>query len=671
MKLSTKIYCIMALLIVVALGIMGLGLYSIYTLNDIINDTNLSTNRYAALTEMNDHLRRRVIAMKDILISNSIPDMQKLVNENFKSTETGMENAVQHYVANIPRDADAEMQGRPANIRASWANFVKVTSEAAGLSLQNSVNEALRINTETIPYWGTADEDFAKLTAMLRGLDTPNAVQLANQASDAKADLILFRLLTVDMINETDQKVMQMLVDRNAGMRKSILKTLADISASAPPEAAALAGKLNSGLMEKGFRSYEQILPLALADSNNRAITLYNSEGVKQYTVFDKYTDELMHNALRNQVNLQDRAASTASTITWTMIIGSGIGILAGIIIAVWTINAINRTLRRVIGGLNESSDQVYSAAHQISGASQNLAEGATEQAASLEETSSALEQMASMTRQNADNANKTNDTNKRNNKLIGDGATAVKNMSTAMGEINDSAEKISRIIKTIEDIAFQTNLLALNAAVEAARAGEAGKGFAVVADEVRNLAQRSAQAARDTTELIEGTVTRVKNGSEIANQLDSSFTEIETGSSAVSRLIAEITSATNEQAQGVDQVNTAVAQMDKVTQQNAANAEETASSSEELSSQATNLNAIVGDLVVIVEGAGAKRANLAAGTRNGSAAKTAPSSVSVRRASAQPMKALAAPAGVSPTPQKKVVNSSDLIPFEEGFGDF
>jgi len=359
------------------------------------------------------------------------------------------------------------------------------------------------------------------------------------------------------------------------------------------------------------------------------------------------------------------------ANLFWAIIIGI-FAILTGLALSALITTSITRPVNQIIADLDASAEQVTSASGQIRSAASSLAEGATSQAASLEQTSSALEQMASMTRQNADNATRTSQTTGKTVELIDVGAKAVVNMSQAMGEINDSAEKISRIIKTIEEIAFQTNLLALNAAVEAARAGEAGKGFAVVADEVRNLAQRSAQAARDTASLIEGTVRRVHNGSEIAATLDTEFKEIDTGAKEVGRLVTEISSATSEQAQGVDQVNTAVAQMDKVTQQNAANAEECASASDELSTQAESLKHIVDDLVGLVTGTRQQSSALDSRplprrSTGGTARLTARRSPGAAPISGTAPKRLPGPASAP-----KVMRPSEVIPLDgDDFKDF
>ena len=277
--------------------------------------------------------------------------------------------------------------------------------------------------------------------------------------------------------------------------------------------------------------------------------------------------------------------------------------IVFGVIMAIFITRSITKPINRVIEGLNSGSDQVTAASGQVSSASQSLAQGASEQASSLEETSSSLEEMSSMTRQNADNANQANNVMKETNAMVASGVDAMKRMGSAIEQIKTSSTETAKIIKTIDEIAFQTNLLALNAAVEAARAGEAGKGFAVVAEEVRNLARRSAEAAKNTADLIETSQKNSEAGVTVATDVAKNLSGIQESAGKVATLVAEIAAASKEQAQGIDQINTAVAEMDKVVQQNAANAEESASASEELSSQAQELNAMVAQLVGIVSG--------------------------------------------------------------------
>jgi methyl-accepting chemotaxis protein len=175
--------------------------------------------------------------------------------------------------------------------------------------------------------------------------------------------------------------------------------------------------------------------------------------------------------------------------------------------------------------------------------------------------------------------------------------------LTISMEDISKASEETFKIIKTIDEIAFQTNLLALNAAVEAARAGEAGAGFAVVADEVRNLAMRAADAAKNTAELIEGTVKKVSDGSKLVATTNDAFGKVAESSGKVGAIVAEISAASSEQSKGIEQVNIAIAEMDKVVQQNAANAEESASASEEMNAQAEQLKSFVQDLIMVITG--------------------------------------------------------------------
>ncbi len=302
--------------------------------------------------------------------------------------------------------------------------------------------------------------------------------------------------------------------------------------------------------------------------------------------------------------------------------VGSLIGMVAvavlvlvvlGSFIALVVSRGISNALKRLADGMGAGAEQVTAASGEVSAASQSLAQGASEQASSLEESSAALEQMASMTRQNADNAGKADSLMGQTKKVVDEGAKAVEQVSGAIDQIKQSARETAKIIKTIDEISFQTNLLALNAAVEAARAGEAGKGFAVVAEEVRNLARRAADAAKNTSELIEASQKNADSSVVMVDNLTKTFTGIQESSGKVATLVSEIAAASKEQAQGIDQVNTGVAEMDKVVQQNAANAEESASASEELSSQAVELKTMVEDLLAMVGGAGAQGSSRAA----------------------------------------------------------
>ena len=288
-------------------------------------------------------------------------------------------------------------------------------------------------------------------------------------------------------------------------------------------------------------------------------------------------------------------------------VIGFGSASIGFAVLAVLLVTLNSTRVRHALSALaqtlGEVSHSLIDSAGQVSSSSQSLAEGASEQAASLEETSSSLEEMASMTKRNAENAQKANELAKQARAAADKGTSDMQQMNSAMEAIKVSSDDIAKIIKTIDEIAFQTNILALNAAVEAARAGEAGMGFAVVADEVRNLAQRSAQAAKETAGKIEGAITKTAQGVGISKQVAETLIEIATKARQVDELVAEVANASREQTQGITQVNSAVGQMDKVTQSNAANAEESAAAAEELNAKAETMKQSVGELLQLVGG--------------------------------------------------------------------
>jgi methyl-accepting chemotaxis protein/methyl-accepting chemotaxis protein-1 (serine sensor receptor) len=404
------------------------------------------------------------------------------------------------------------------------------------------------------------------------------------------------------LLDTTNKAEAQKKEDADAKLVKAVERLLAATDNKTFADLAARIGELDETKLD---RIEDAVVQTAGTDAA-AATKLYWDDYVPVRTEQMAMVDELQrlaHKAYTEEMTTVEAGmARTMSLVLWV----GGAVIIVMILAFVWSAHTgtqVNRKLSQETERLSETADGVLRASSEVARAAQSLSQGATEQAASLEETSASMEEMASMTRQNAENSQtaatlmaEVDGRVKLSNQALGD-------MVTSMTSIQESSQQVAKIIKTIDEIAFQTNILALNAAVEAARAGEAGMGFAVVADAVRNLAQRSAQAARDTATLIETSITRTNAGSRTVEQVAGTITAITSSVSQVKGLVEEVSQASRQQSQGIDQVSQAISQMEKVTQTTAATAEESAAASEELNGQAGGARDIVGRLSELVGG--------------------------------------------------------------------
>lgn len=442
------------------------------------------------------------------------------------------------------------------------------------------------------------------LRSLHRGMTGITGVNLPalTASSEALENALNYRVLTLRHLVTQDPAEWKSIDEACDALATQTLEDLASYDRYVTtPDGQALLDKV-----APAFESYREVarqMRQLNAAGDAAAAALAGSQAASAFTAYEKAISEVTS---YNENLAQETAAAIAKTTQRAEIFASVVGGF-GALLALGAGLVIPRRVSRAIGTvaetLQESSAQVAAAAGQVSSASSSLAQGSSNQASSLEETSASLEEMASMTKRNAESAQQAKELSTQTRASADAGAAHMDEMRHAMDAIKASSNDVGKIIKTIDEIAFQTNILALNAAVEAARAGDAGMGFAVVAEEVRALAQRSAQSARETAEKIEDAVRKSEHGVTISGSVAHALAEIVDRARRVDALVAEIAEASREQSQGLTQLNSAMGNMDKITQANASNAEETAAAAEELSAQATAMREAVGQLDRMVHG--------------------------------------------------------------------
>jgi hypothetical protein len=597
MKLATKMAMGFGALIAISIILGGIA---VYYMNGVKDESTLIANEYVPEVDIANNLERfSLLTMYDMrgYGLTGRDDFLKSGQANLVQVNTFLDEAL---TLSENSTALVKLKDEANDVKVAVAEYEKLVEETVA---SNREMDAAKNQMDV-----SAGNYMSNCSEFLIGQNEKMRREIASGVGVAGLNE---RLQKITLIND--------IIDLGNAARVQNFKAQADDDAQQLMDALTLFPKIDAKIAEISQITYEAADKEALAniqtaaDNYEEAMTTAQEEMTQLQSLAAQRdaTGELVLTkskgvALAGVENTQEiadnamNALSAASRILiWGLLFAAGLGVG----VAFWMTRSITKPLQRIIDVLSGGAEQVTSAASQVSQSSQELAEGASEQAASIEETSSSLEEMASMTRQNAEGAKQANTLAGETQDAAEEGNDKMEQMLQAINDVNESADETSKIIKTIDEIAFQTNLLALNAAVEAARAGEAGQGFAVVADEVRSLAQRAAEAAKTTAELIEGSKANTERSVSIVEEVAKSLGDMNEKAKKVNELVGEINAASQEQDQGISQINVAITQVDQVTQRVAANAEESASASEEMTAQAELLMESVIELLSMVQG--------------------------------------------------------------------
>lgn len=577
-KLKGKLFCLVAMAICLALAIAGIG--SFY--------------------------------YSQIESANSLKDNVNKIDQKVAETRVTEKVYLQFFTDEIKKQFDTLVKDVETKLR----NLKEKTDDQAWLNQINAINsqfeqyrnifenyvathnEHVNLKNEMIKPLQTADKI---LNGIISNLDSKQQIlqmegndigkdeyQMFNISRDCKIIFLRLQSLQQQYQDNGNEKYLKEFQSLASGPAKNNITALM-----------AIASALKNDAFIKGSKDVEALLNNFLQLLNKSQV---NFEKEAKLTLAMNDAGQKILEATQTLLDqseqfIQAKRNSAITIILVIIAVGFGITLALGFFLSA----SITRPINRIIQVLGNGAHQVASASNELASSSQSLAAGSSQQAASLEETSASMEELASMTQNNSENATQAHSLTNDTSIIVDQANKAMDGLTTAMKEISVASDETAKIVKNIDEIAFQTNLLALNAAVEAARAGEAGAGFAVVADEVRNLAMRAAEAAKNTADLIETTVNKIKDGSSLLDKTAEAFSEVSTGTSKVNDLVKEIAAASQEQAQGVAQINKALAEMDRIVQLNAANSEQSASASEELSAQAQEMNVAVTELVDLV----------------------------------------------------------------------